>query len=530
MSRSKNSFFNIVTSVTATVLTVLLGFITRTVFVRTLGINFQGIEGEFSNILSVLSLADLGIGTAIVFKLYKPIEENDRPRILVLMKLYRQVYNIIGLVITVLGLLLIPFLPYLARDYDLFSQLNLNPVLVFLIYLLHTASSYWIFAYKSSFVRANQKSYILTAVGYASSIVCSLCQIVALAVYHSFILYIIVQWAGTLASGIIGAVICNKRYPWVNDRTEDRVSKAELKEFFKDCSALLLYRIHNVIINSTDYIVLTALVGFRAGGIYSNYLYVKNNLRSLLDAVTNSFQASVGSIHSTGNLEWSRLVFRTVNLLVIWLYGIGAIGLAILLNEFLPIWLGTSEYIVTSWVHNEVTIRTPLALLIGIEMYIIGQRQYFMVFREAMGLFQYYKFRPILSVVVNLVLCVPGVYFLGPAGCVISTIITGLTTNLVFDPIVICRFGLKTEVRPYYTRNLIYAAVIGVSGLLAWWICGRIPVGGIVGFLVHGCVCAAVPSVLVAACFFRTEEFRFLLNSVMQMLPINRKQGMQGRE
>jgi len=252
MSRSKNSFFNILTSVTATVLAVVLGFITRTVFVRTLGINYQGIEGEFSNILSVLSLADLGIGTAIVFKLYKPIEENDRPRILVLMKLYRQVYNIIGLVITVLGLLLIPLLPYLARDYELFSQLNLSPVLVFLIYLLHTASSYWIFAYKSSFVRANQKSYILTAVGYATSILCSLGQIAALAIYHSFIMYILVQWAGTLASGIIGALICNKRYPWVNDRTEDRVTKEELKEFFKDCSALLLYRIHNVIINSTS--------------------------------------------------------------------------------------------------------------------------------------------------------------------------------------------------------------------------------------------------------------------------------------
>ena len=521
MTRTQNSFFNVLTSVAATILVVILGFITRTIFVRTLGIDFQGIEGEFSNILSVLSLADLGIGTAIVFKLYKPIEENDRPRILVLMKLYRQVYTVIGLVITALGLLLIPFLPYLARDYDLFARLHMSPVLVFLIYLLHTASSYWLFAYKSSFVRANQKSYILTVVSYVTSILSSLLQIAALIIARSFYLYILVRWAETAVSGIIGAVICNKRYPWINDKTEDKVSRAELKEFFKDCSALLLYRIHNVIINSSDYIVLTAVIGFRAGGLYSNYLYVKNALRSLLDTVINSFQASLGSIYSTGNLDWSRLIFRTMNLIVIWLYGIGAIGLAILMDEFIPLWLGTSEYVITAWEFRGTgpLVSTPLALLVGIEMYIIGQRQYFMIFREAMGLFQHYKYRPILSVIVNLVFCIPGVYYLGPAGCVISTIIAGLTTNLVFDPIVIHRYALHLPVRIYYTRNLLYAAVITAAGILTWFLCGLVPLEGVPGFLVRGCVCAAVPSAVIVLCYHRTEEFQFLWQTVRGLLP-----------
>ncbi len=519
MTRTQNSFFNVITSVAATVLVVVLGFITRTVFVRTLGIDYQGIEGEFTNILSVLSLADLGIGTAIVFKLYKPIEENDRPRILVLMKLYRQVYNLIGLAITVIGLILIPFLPYLARDYDLFARLQLNPILIFLIYLLHTASSYWVFAYKASFVRANQKSYALTVAGYAVSILGSLCQIAALAVFHSFLLYILVQWASTVATGIIGAVICNKRYPWVNDRTEDKVSREELKEFFKDCSALLLYRVHNVIINSSDYIVLTAVIGFRAGGLYSNYLYVKSSLRNLVDTVLNSFQASLGSIYSTGNLDWSRLVFRAMHLITVWLYGVGGIGLAVLTNKFIPLWLGTSEYVITAWEFRGTILPTPLALLVGIELYVIGHRQFFGIFREAMGLFQHYKYRPILSVLVNLAVCIPGVYFLGPAGCVISTIVAGVSTNMVFDPLVIHRYGLQMPVKAYHLRSLGYAAVVAAAGGLTGLICRYIPLEGILGFLADGCVCVAVPSAVIALCCHRTEEFRFLWNTALGLLP-----------
>ena len=285
---------------------------------------------------------------------------------------------------------------------------------------------------------------------------------------------------------------------------------------------MFLNRVHNVVINSSDYIVLTAVVGLWAGGLYTNYLYAKNSCRGLLDTVINSFDASIGSIYSTGNLEWARLIFRVVNFVVFWLYGIGAIGLALLLNEFIPLWLGSDRFVITTWVHNGVTYATPLALLVGMEMYIIGQRQYFMVFREAMGLFQHMKFRPIASILVNLIFCVPGVYFFGPAGCVASTIIAGLTTNLVFDPIVIHRYALKTSVKPYFLRNLLYAAVVAGAGVLTHWVIGLVALPGLLGFLVHGCLCVAVPSAVFALCFFPTEEFHYLLHTASELLRRNR--------
>lgn len=518
MTRTQNSFYNALTGVGASLLLLLLNFITRTVFVHYLGTSYLGIEGLFSNILSMLSLTDLGLGTAIVYKLYKPIEENDQKRILVLLKLYRQVYLIIGGVIVLLGLLLISFLPNLVRNYERFAELNLDPILIFVIYLLNTASSYWFFAYKASFVRANQKSYIITIVTYALNILSSLLQIAALAFFRSFILYLVVSWVFTVLYGVIAAVICDRRFPFVRQKTTDRISREELKEFAKDCGALTVYQIHDVVINSTDNIVLSAVIGLEAVGLYANYLVVKNSVRNVLTTVMQAFQASLGSLNSVGNLDWSRLMFRVINLLTIWLYGVGAIGTAVLMDEFIRLWLGSPEYILSDWTFRGVTFTTPVALAIGVEFYIIGYRQFFAAFRSTMGLFRQMLLRPIASVIVNLLVCIPSVYVLGPLGCVLSTIVAGLTTNMIFDPIVIHKHGLKTSVKPYFLKNLLYAAVVVAAGFMTSHVCGLVSLNGITGFLVRGCLCVVLPSIVLTLCFFRTTEFKVLIKTLADVV------------
>ena len=518
MTRTQNSFYNALTGVGASLLLILLNFITRTVFVHTLGTSYLGIEGLFSNILSMLSLADLGIGTAIVYKLYKPIEEKNHPRILVLLKLYRQVYLIIGSVIVLLGLLLIPFLPNLVRNYERFNELGLNPILIFVIYLLNTASSYWFFAYKISFIQANQKSYVLTVISYALTVLNSLLQIAALVLFQSFILYLIISWLFTILYGVVASIICDKRFPYVREMTKEHISQGELKDFAKDCGALMIYQVHNVVINSTDNLILSAVVGLEAVGVYANYLVVKNSVRNVLTTVMQAFQASLGSLNSVGNLDWSRLMFRVINLLTIWLYGVGAIGTAVLMEEFIRLWLGSPEYILSDWTFRGVTFTTPVALAIGVEFYIIGYRQFFAAFRSTMGLFRQMLLRPIASVIVNLLVCIPSVYVLGPLGCVLSTIVAGLTTNMIFDPIVIHKHGLKTSVKPYFLQNLLYAAVVVVAGLMTWYVCGLVSLNGITGFLVRGCLCVVLPSIVLTLCFFRTAEFRVLADTLADVI------------
>jgi len=189
MSRSANSFKNIVTMYLSQILVIVLNFVTRTVFVYTLGEEYLGVNGLFTNLLSMFSLAELGVGTAIIFKLYKPIEEHNEPRIIALMKLFKKVYTVIGWVVAGLGLLCIPFLPYIIEDYETFEKLGINPIFVLMLYIFNSASSYWFFAYKQAIVRAHQKTYLLTLWGYGISIVAAAAQIFALLVTKDFILY-----------------------------------------------------------------------------------------------------------------------------------------------------------------------------------------------------------------------------------------------------------------------------------------------------------------------------------------------------
>lgn len=519
MTRTQNSFFNFLTNFGASLLVVLLNFVTRSVFINTLGTTYLGLEGLFTNILSMLSLAELGFGSAIVFKLYKPIEERDQRRIQILMKLYRQVYRIVGAVITAAGLCLIPFLPVLVKDYGSLAARGLNAVVVYLIYLFNSASSYWFFAYKTEFMKATQKSYILNIVGYAVSIGSSLAQMLALMLTHNFYIYILAQVAFTVLRNLIYALVCDKRHPYLRQKVEERVTREELREFWKDCSALLLYRLSNVVIGGSDNIVLSALCGLETVGLYSNYLAINTSLDNLMYSFLRSIQASLGSLYAAGNLEWSRRIFRVVNFFTVWLYGVGAIGLAVLTNEFISLWPGVGPaFVVTSWTHNGVTVRTPVALLLGIVAFVTGQKYYCGSFRNAMGLFQQLKYRPVASVLVNLFFSILLVPYLGMAGCLVSTIIAALSVNLIVDPLIIHRHALQQSPKGYYLRNLLYKAVLAAAGVLTWYLCRLIPLGGYLGFAVRGCLCVIVPSAVFAGSFFRTMEFRFLVNTALDLV------------
>ena len=517
MTRSQNSFFNMVTGVASSLLLILLNFITRNIFIRTLGSSYLGIEGYFSNILSMLSLTNLGFGTAIVFKLYKPIENGDRLRIQVLMKLYRQVYFVVGCVIAVLGMCLIPFLPRLVRDYDRFATLGLNAVFIFLLYLFRNVSSYWFFAYKNAFIKATQKNYILTVIGYAVSVADCLVQIIILTTTQNFLLYLFTQIFFTIFQNILNAIICDRRHPYLKEKISERISREEVKDVFKDCSTMMLHRISGTVLGSSDNIVLTAMLGLDFTGLYANYLLVKNNLASLLYTMVNAAEASLGSLHSTDHLEWSRLSFRTINFLSVWLFGVGAIGLAVLMDEFITLWVG-SRYVISSWTVGNVTVSTPLALLVGIEFYQLGQVNYCRIFRNITGTFRQVKFRPILSVLVNLAVSIILIPYLGIAACVVSTIVAYQTTYLLFDPQVICRVALKQSPRRYFLINNLYRIVTLAAGVLSWWLCSLVPLPGIPGFIVHGCICVVIPSAIYALCFWRTMEFRFLLNTALDLL------------
>ena len=148
--RTKNSMFNMAAAFGSQIITVLLGFISRTVFITALGAEYLGVNGLFTNILSIISLAESGIGSSIVYSLYKPVAENDEEKILILMNVYRKAFKVIGLIVFTIGITIMPFLKYFINGETGISNLYL----IYFIFVFNSAITY-LFSYKISFGNFN---------------------------------------------------------------------------------------------------------------------------------------------------------------------------------------------------------------------------------------------------------------------------------------------------------------------------------------------------------------------------------------
>lgn len=479
-------------------ITIILQFVTRTVFIHTLGKAYLGIGGLFSNILSMLSLAEFGVGSAIIFKLYEPIAQNNHDRIKVLMGFYKTVYRLIGLLIAIVGVVLIPFLPVIIRDYDKLEKLHINAVFIYSLYLLKSVSSYLFFAYKGSLVRAHQKEYLLNLVNYLCVFVLTIVQVITLILFKNYTLFLILALSEVVVENLIGAKIADHLYPYIKEPVEERVSSSELKDIIKDCSALFLYRMNGVVLKATDNIVISIFLGIEAVGVYSNYVIFYNTLNSLFAKVYNSVAHSLGNLHTVHDNTREYRVFKSVNLITAIIGGTAGVGLFVVSDEFVNVWVG-----------NEWVIKQPFALLLGLEVYSLAIRQQLAKYRNTMGLFQQAKFRPVASMIINLAVSVLLVKQLGITGVLIGTVAADWLTVMWYDPIIIHKFGFKDTslTSGYFKRLLIYTLEIGMIAAVDWFICRNLFTGhGWLSIILHSIICGiSVPAVLIGLSFHKEE-------------------------
>ena len=283
---------NIAFALGGQILNILMSFAMRTVFVNTLGEVYLGVNGLFTNILMVFSLADLGVGTAIIYAMYKPVAEHDTRKIQALMNMYGRAYRTIGLVIIGMGLAMTPFIRYLVKTDQDIPDLQV----IFLLFVANTASTYF-FAYKGTLITAHQKNYIVTNVVYSTSILCYGVQIVVMLLTHNYILTLSIQVGTNILQNIITMLIANKMYPYIKKRNSESLCRREKRGIYRNMGALVFYRTGQVIINGTDNIVISAMVGIVESGIYSNYLLLTTTIKNLLQQVFHAITASVGNLN-----------------------------------------------------------------------------------------------------------------------------------------------------------------------------------------------------------------------------------------
>ncbi|PMC37340.1 hypothetical protein CJ195_11295 [Bacillus sp. UMB0899] len=502
MSRTKNSLRNIAYALAGQLLGLISNFATRTIFIIYLNAEYLGIDGLFTNILSVLSLAELGIGAAIIYALYKPLANNDTQKVKALMNLFRKAYIIIGVTVLLLGMSITPFLDYMIKDQPDIEFLSL----LYIIFVINSASTYF-FSYKRSLLIADQKQYITTIFHYSSMVLLNITQIIILIFTQSYLLFLIVKLIFNLLSNIGISITTDRLYPYIKGKNNEQLDKETKKNITMNIKALLMHRIGGVLVISTDNILISSFVGIVSVGIYSNYLLIISTLNTIIGQVFNAITSSVGNLGAEENKSVLKDRYLSINFAGAWIFGFSSICLFILLDPF-----------ITYWLNKGYLFPTSVILIIIINFYIGGMRNSSLTFRNALGLFWYDRYKAIIEAIINLVFSIILVKYFGIIGIFIGTTISTILTSLWIEPYILFKYGFKYSLKSYFLRYFIYTFITIVAGLITFYLCSLVSVVGVLEIIIKGLICLIIVNSIFLLTYHRTNEFKYFYNIILRTL------------
>lgn len=503
MSRLSNTIRNTSYGLVAQIITILINFLNRTIFIHFLGVEYLGLSGLFSNILSMLSLSELGLGVAITYSLYKPLAEDDRKKTKALMHFYCKAYRIIGFTILFLGLLLVPFLNVLIKDPSNIPHFTL----IYLLFLMNTVVSYF-FTYKRSLLTADQKEYLNTKNRTIFHIIQSILYFLVLVLFKNYIIYLLVTIVCTVASNIAISVQCNKTYPFLKKNTET-LSSAETKTLMKYVFAQMSHKVGGVVVSGTDNLLTTSLVsgGLSLVGLYSNYLLLTNTIRSVIAIFFNAVIASVGNLNVQNDVVKSKNVFNKMFFLNMFFYGITTTCILTLANDFIVVWIG-----------EEFLLTRDIVLLIVANYYLTGMRLTCTTFNTTLGLFYNDRFKPWIEAAVNLVASIVLAKHLGFIGILLGTFISTVTVCFWVEPYILYKHYFKIGLWDYFKRFLIYTFMIVVQTLIAFWATNWLTVTNFGLWLIKAIIIGVISVGITVLVYFKTPEFKYFVENANRIL------------
>lgn len=497
--RSTNSIRNIAVNIGGQLLANVLRFVCETVFIQMLGKAYLGVSGAFGNLLTLFSLAEMGFGTAIIFGMYKPLAEDDRPKLGALMGLYRRVYHIVGCVVAAAGLALVPFYRLFLKDAPDIPDLTL----IYLLYLANSVITYFL-SYKQNIIVADQKNYICTLYQYGFCVVQNVVQIAVLILTRNFILYLAMQILFSFFTNFFLARRADRMYPYLKTYRHEKLNREDRQSITKNIRALFLHQMGSTVVNGTDQLVISSLVGVESAGIYALYYLITSTLRNLTSQIFGSITASVGNLGTEKDREKSHDIFLSVNFAGFWIFSFCFICLLVLFNPFIVLWTRRGDTVY------------PMAavFLIALNFYATGMRQATLTFKTALGLFWYDRYKAVVEAAVNLVLSILLTLRFGVVGVFAGTLVSTLAVDLWVEPLVLYRHGFRRRVFPYFLRYAGYGALTAGTAVLTWAVCAKLPGVGVPNFLGKCAVCLLLPNAFYLLLFRRTREFRYLMGFV----------------
>lgn len=499
-SRAKKSLRNSAAGLMNTFLSVVFNFVKRTVFVYVLGAEYLGINGLFSNILTFLTLADLGLTTAMAYSYYKPLAEDDKGKIAALNRYYGRLYNIIAAAIALLGLLLIPFLKFIVNTENPVSDLEFYGS--YLLLLSQTVVTY-LFVYKGTLITADQREYIVTRIRTLTSLLCIVFEIIILLLTKKYLLYLSVALIFNVVNNLTISHYANKLFPYIKQNAE-KLDKAEAKDIFSNIKSVFIYRLSGVLINSTDNLLISKIIGTVYVGYYSNYLIVINNLTTLVNICFRSLTASLGNVLVTQTKEKQREIFNTMQVASAWFSTVLVSSVYLVINDFICAWLG-QDYMLDSL--------TVFAILMN--FYLLCVLQPIWIFREASGLYMQIKYIMLITALVNIVLSIALGMWIGLAGILLASAISKLVTYMWYEPIVLFRKYFSEKPWSFFKKLLLN--FVGTCLLTAglYFLMSFIKMDNLwLLFFVKGFICFAALNVVYLIVYHKNVYFLGIIQRV----------------
>lgn len=492
-SRTKNSAKNVAAGFACQGAALLLSFVSRSVFVMVLSSEYLGINGLFSNILTVLSFAELGIGEALSYAMYQPAKEGNREKLCQLMRLYKTAYRGIALFVTVVGVIASFFLDYLVAEKPNIPE---NFQLIFWLFLFNNVCSY-LLAYKQSILLVEQKKYIVLYIQQGTKVAQLLLQMAILFFAHSYYGFLLVQVICTLLTNVFISLYVKKAYPWLNDRSvQAPLPQEEQHKIVKDVKALAISKVAGIVSNGSDNIVIAKILGLTSVGVVSNYTLVINSFSSILWGTLSGVTGSMGNFNVNASVEKRRAIFEELYLIVYWIFCLCCTCLIVLLNPFVEIWVGTSY-------QTDLPIVVALVLI----AYVSGMNFPVYTFRVTCGLFDEMKYPYFWSGIANVALSVVLALKMGLFGVYIATVITRLLISETVEGYIVYHKILEKPFWRYVMRYLLSLLLLAGCTLICGKIVQGVPGTGILALLIKGLVTFCLCNAILLLVFARTPTF-----------------------
>lgn len=502
IQRTKNAARNIFWGILFRLVATLCPFIMRTVLLYILGVEYLGLNSLFTSLLSFLSLAELGIGNAMVYAMYKPVARDDDEAICALLKLYKKLYQIIGTVILAIGFVLFPFVERLVNGS---YPPDINPYILFGIYLSNTVVSYFMFGYKQSILMAFHRNDIISRRATILRLFMYGLQIIILFTSRNYYLYVLIFLAYTIGTNIANSLIVDKHYPQYKCRGEvPREAGAEIR---RNVSALVGNKLSDIVLNSSDNLVISVFVGLSMVAMYDNYYYVFNAVAGIALIIYNSLTAGLGNSIELETSEKNYHDFKVLTFLNAWFVTWCTTCLLCLMQPFMRIWVG-----------EKLMFPYTVVYLFAIYFYIFQSERIVLTYKDAAGLWLQDRFRPYIVMAVNLVFNIAAIQVIGVYGVILSTIFS-LLISTPWSGYVLHKYLFHVPFKNYLKSYIRYMGIAAITCTFTYFACGLVTGGKYMQIALRFIICCIVPNLIFLILNVKNPELKASAKKIKGILP-----------